>query len=165
MADFVLIEGDQAEFLPNFEAAVVVVKPGDLQGSGPATLNGKKMAVVVVKFGDLQGSGPATLNGKKMCVDGDEKNLQVPDCAYTTPEYSTPGTGTLKIAALAGNQKATKTCTGGKAVLLKGDNFTASFEVQSPAQPAPPDPPISDATPQYSGSGRFITTNTKFQGA
>jgi len=28
-----------------------------------------------------------------------------------TPQYSIPGTGTLKIAALAGNQKATKTQT------------------------------------------------------
>lgn len=142
MADFVLMEGDKAIFLPNFGVAVVVVRPGDLRGSGPATLN-----------------------GKKLCVDGDEKNLQVPGCVYTTPQYSIPGTGTLKIAALAGNQKATKTRTGGKAVLLKGGSFTASFEVQSPAQqPAPPGPPIPDATPKYSGSGLFITTNFKFQG-
>jgi len=52
-------------------------------------------------------------------------------------------------------------------VLLKGGNFTASFEVQSPAQQPPPGPgsPIPDATPKYSGSGMFITTNFKFQGA
>ena len=85
---------------------------------------------------------------------------------YMTPQYSIPGSGTLKIAALADNQKAQKTNTGGKPVLLKGGNFTAKFEVQNPAkQPAPAGPPIPDATPQYSGNGTFITTNTKFRGS
>jgi len=142
MSDFILIEGDKASFLPIFGAAIVVVKPGDLKGSGPATVG-----------------------GKKVCVDGDEKKVSVPGCVYMTPQYAIPGSGTLKIAALAGNQKARKTKTGGKAVLLKGAQFTAKFEVQSPAkQPAPPGPPIPDATPQYSGRGMFITTNTKFTG-
>ena len=129
-------------FMPNFGAAVVVVQPGNLMASGPATLN-----------------------GKKICVDGDETKVSVPGCTYMTPQYSIPGTGTLKIAALAGNQKATKTNTGGKAMLLKGGNFTAKFEVQSPAKQPPPGPgsPIPDATPQYSGSGMFVTTNVKFQ--
>jgi hypothetical protein len=143
MSDYILIEGDKASFLPSFGAAVVVVQPGDLQGSGPATLN-----------------------GKKVCVDGDEKDVSVPGCTYFTPQYSIPGTGTLKIDALAGDQKASKTKTGGKAVLLKGGSFTAKFEVQSPAQQPPPGPgsPIPDPTPQYSGSGMFITTNTMFKG-
>ncbi len=143
MGDFILIEGDKAMFMPNFGPAVVVVQPGDLKGSGPATLD-----------------------GKKVCVDGDETKVSVPGCTYMTPQYSIPGTGTLKIASLAGNQKAKKTNTGGKAVLLKGGNFTAKFEVQSPAkQPPPgPGPPIPDATPQYSGNGMFVTTNVKFQG-
>ena len=121
--------------------------------------------MVVVQPGKLQGSGPATLNGKMLCVDGDETKVSVPGCTYMTPQYSIPGTGTLKIAALAGNQKATKTNTGAKAVLLKGGNFTAKFEVQSPAQQPPPGPgsPIPDAMPQYAGNGMFITTNVKFQ--
>ncbi len=143
MADFILIDGDKAVFLPSFAPAVVVVRPGYLKGSGPATFT-----------------------GKKTCVDGDEKCVEVPGCVYTTPQYSIPGAGTLKIAALAGDQKARKTTTGGKAVLLKGSRFTATFEVQSPAkQPPPgPGPPSPDATTQYSGSGMFITTNLKFQG-
>lgn len=143
MTDFILIDGDKAIFLPNFGSAMVVVKPGDLKASGPATLN-----------------------GKKVCVDGDEKNVSVPGCMYMAPPYVIPGTGTLKIAALAGNQKAQKTKTGSKPVLLKGGNFTAKFEVQSPAKQPPPGPgaPIPDATPQYSGSGMFVTTNMKFQG-
>src|SRR6185295_17157460 len=110
MPDFILIEGDQAIFMPNFGAAVVMIKPGALTASGPGTLN-----------------------GKKICVDGDEGKVAVAGCAYVTPQYSIPGTGTLKIAALDSSQKATKTKTGSKAVLLKGGNFTAKFEVQSPA--------------------------------
>ncbi len=143
MNDFILIEGDKANFIPAFGAAMVVVQPGTLKGSGKASLN-----------------------GKKVCIDGDEKKVEVPGCMYMTPVYSIPGTGTLKIDALAGNQKATKTNSNGKPVLLKGSVFTAKFEVQSPAQQPPgPGPPIPDATPQYSGSGMFITTNTKWKGS
>ena len=142
MPDFILIEGDKANFLPTFGAATVVVQPGDLKGSGPATLN-----------------------GKKICVAGDEKDVSVPGCTYMTPQYSIPGTGTLKISALAGDQKAKKTKTGGKAVLLKGSTFTAKFEVQSPAQQPTAASPIPDSTSEYSGKGMFITTNSKFQGS
>lgn len=143
MEDFILIDGDTVTFLPSFGAATVVPQPGTLSASGPATLN-----------------------GKKVCVDGDESKVSVAGCTYMTPQYSIPGTGTLKIASLAGDQKATKTNTGGKAVLLKGKTFTAKFEVQSPAMQPPPGPgsPIPDSTPQYSGSGMFVTTNTLFKG-
>ena len=137
------MEGDKAIFMPNFGAAIVVVQPGDLTGSGPATLT-----------------------GKKLCVDGDEQDISVPGCTYMTPQYSIPGIGTLKIASLAADQKATKTNTGGKAVLLKGGNFTAKFEVQSPAHQPPPGlgSPIPDSMTEYSGSGMFVTTNSKFKG-
>ena len=143
MTDYILIEGDKANFLPAFSPAVVVVQPGTLEGSGPMTFN-----------------------GKKVCVDGDEGNVSVPGCMYMTPQYCIPGTGTLKIDSLAGDQKAEKTQTGGKGVLLKGSSFNAKFEVQSPAQQPPPGPgaPIPDSTTEYSGSGMFVTTNSKFQG-
>jgi hypothetical protein len=142
MADFILIDGDKAIFQPNFTAAVVVVRPGTLQASGPSTFN-----------------------GKKVCVAGDESKVEVPGCMYTTPSFSIPGTGTLKIAALAANQKAQDTKSGDKPVLLKGGQFIAKFEVQSPAQqPAPPGPPVPDPTPQYPGTGTFLTTNAKYQG-
>lgn len=140
MSDFILIEGDKANFIPAFGAAIVVVRPGDLKGSGKSTLN-----------------------GKKVCIDGDEKKVSVPGCTYMTPQYSIAGVGTLKIAALGGDQKAQKTNSGGKPVLLKGSTFTAKFEVQSPAK-MPPPVSTPDATPQYSGTGTFITTNTKWQG-
>lgn len=144
MADFILVDGDMVNFMPNFGAAIVVVQPGALQGSGPATVG-----------------------GKKICVDGDEKNVQVPGCTYMTPQYSIPGTGTITIESLAGNQKAQKTKTGGKNALLKGATFTAKFQVESPAQQPPPgtSPPIPDSTPQYSGQGSFVASNTKFKGA
>lgn len=144
MLDNVLVEGDKAIFMPIFG-----------------------MAVVVVRSGDLKGSGPATIKGKKICVDGDEKQVKVQGCTYMTPQYSIPGVGTLEISALAGNQKAMKTSTGGKKVLLKGSSFTAKFSVQTPAQQPPPGPgsPIPDASSQYSGSGMFVTTNVMVKGS
>lgn len=143
MSDFIIIDGDKANFLPNFGVAIVVVRPGTMLGSGPATIG-----------------------SKKICVDGDEKKVQVPGCSYMTPQFSIPGVGILTIDALAGNQKAQKTNTGGKAVLLKGAMFTAKFQVLAPAQQPPPGPssPIPDPTPQYSGQGMFITTNVKSKG-
>ena len=140
MSDFILIDGDQAIFNPSFGLATVVVRPGNLKASGKSTLI-----------------------GKKVCIDGDENNVSVPSCIYTTPVYSIPGTGTLKISALGGEQKAKKTNSGGKAVLLKGSTFTAKFEVQNPAKQPPP-ASTPDATPQYSGTGTFRTNNTKWQG-
>jgi Contractile injection system spike tip protein len=144
MTDFILIDNDVVNFLPAFGAATVVVLPGNIKGSGPATLN-----------------------GQKLCVDGDEKQVQVTGCLYVSPPYVIPGTGTLKIDALSSNQKASKTNTGNKAVLLKGSQFDAKFEVQSPAQQPPPGPgsPIPDSMTQYKGKGMFVTTNMKLQGA
>ena len=139
MSDFVIVDGDTAMFMPNFGVAIVVVQPGQITGSGPAT------------FG-----------GGAMCVEGDETSVEVPGCMYMTPQYSIPGTGTLKIDALAGDQLATKSTASGAALILKGGNFTAKFEVQSPAQ-MPPPPSTPDSTPSYSGNGNFITANTKFK--
>jgi hypothetical protein len=142
MGDFILIDGDIANFIPMFGAAVVVVQPGTLQASGPAMHN-----------------------GTKICVEGDESSVEVPGCMYMTPQYVIPGTGTLKISGLASDQVAQHTNTGGSAVVLKGSQFTAKFEVQSPAQqPVPLAPPVPDATPSYSGNGMFVTTNVKLTG-
>lgn len=142
MGDYVLIDGDQAIFLPAFGAATVVVQPGRLTGSGPMT------------FG-----------GTKLCVSGDEGSVSVPGCMYMTPVYSIPGTGTLAISALAGDQLAATSKTGGVKLMVKGSQFTAKFSVQAPAMQPPPGPgsPIPDATPEYSGNGMFQTTNTKLR--
>jgi Contractile injection system spike tip protein len=143
--DYVLLDGDLAIFQTAFGVAKVEVQPGTLRGSGPATLG-----------------------GKKLCVDGDEGSVSVPGCLYTAPPHSLSGNGILEIAALAGDQKAGKTQTGGKKVLLKGSQFTARFKVLAPAQQPPPPgsaSPIPDATPEYSGSGSFVTANSKLRGS
>ncbi len=142
MSDVVLIDQDTVMFMPNFGAAMVVVLPGQLKASGKATVGGKKIA-----------------------IDGDEKDVQVAGCMYTAPPYVIPGTGTLKIDALAGDQTAQHTTVGGTAVLLKGGNFTAKFEVQAQAQQPTPGGPVPDATPSYSGGqGHFVSTNSKVMG-
>ena len=137
-----LIDGDLAIFKPSFGAATVVVLPGTLKASGPATLT-----------------------GKKLCIVGDQSSVSVKGCAYTTASHPIPGTGTLEIAALAGDQQAQKSDNGGTKLMLVGGDFTARFTVQSPAQqPAPPGPNVPDPMPTYSGQGNFVTTNTKFRG-
>ena len=136
----ILIDGDQAIFLPSFEAATVVVRPGTLKATGPATLN-----------------------GKKLCVSGDEKSVLVAGCMYTTPSYPIPGTGMLKIKSLKDDQIAEKTRSGGTLVLLVGKSFDAEFVVMTKAQQPPPSS-ASDSSKDYSGSGMFITTNQKFRG-
>ena len=143
MSDFILIDGDLVLFNPTFGAATVVVQPGTLTGSGKGSFR-----------------------GKPVCIDGDEGNVSVPGCTYIAGTYSIPGTGTLSIDALGGDQKASKTNSDGKPVLLKGSQFTAKFEVQAPAQQPPkgPSPPVPDSMPSYSGNGSFQTTNTQWKG-
>lgn len=136
MGDKVLIDGDTVLFLPMFSPAIVVVQPGRIPGSGPASIG-----------------------GKKICVDGDEAQVSVPGCSYMTPSHPIPGVGTLKIASLAPDQTAKQAKTGGKPLLLKGGMFTAKFEVQSPAQQPTAAGPVPDATPQYSGQGQFLPSN------
>jgi len=138
MSDVILIDGDVAMFLPSFGAAIVVVQPGRIKASGPARVAGK----------------PA-------CVAGDESSVSVPGCSYIAGQYSIPGTGTLEIAALAGDQQAQTTGTGGKKLLLKGSTFTARFSVMAPAMQPPPGPgsPIPDPTASYSGSGNFVAAD------
>lgn len=144
MADYILTTGDTAVFKPSFGAATVVVAPGTLSGTGRAMI-GSKM----------------------VCVEGDEATVIVPGCAYQTPVYSIPGVGILSIDSLASDQKAQKTTSGGKKVLLKGGDFNAKFQVTVPAMQPPPGtaPPVPDSTPSYSGNGSFVTTNVRVKGS
>lgn len=138
MLDTILVDGDRVLFMPLFGQAVVVVRPGTLTASGKPTRRGKKIARV-----------------------GDEKKVSVAGCVYITPVYSIPGTGTLKIAALASDQKTQKVMCCGKAILRNGQRFTAKFEVQNPAKQPPPGPgaPIPDPTPTYNGTGVFLNSH------
>ena len=139
MADYILIEGDTAQFDQAFPGANVVLQPAILTASGPATIG-----------------------SKKICVQGDEKKVSVM-CSYTTLTHTIPGIGFLKIFQLATNQVASKMNTGKKAVLLRGQKFQAIFEVKAAALEPPPtsgkDPALT-----YFGTGSFVTTNTLFQG-
>lgn len=141
-ADLVIIDGDKAIFIPVFGAAIVAVKPG-------------KMA----------GTGKTTIGGKNVCVLGDEANLEVPGCNYFTASHVKPGSGTIKIKSLAGNQKAKKTKSGGKEIIIKGAQFNAVFEIQTPAEDITPvasgGSPIPDPKPSYNGKGLFIPSNVK----
>lgn len=111
MADFILTTGDMAMFNPPFGQAIVTVIPGNIVGSSKDMIN-KKM----------------------VCVDGDEKTVIVPGCPYMTPSHPIPGVGILSIDSLAPNQKAQRTKSNGKPVLLKGGTFKAKFQVVVPAQ-------------------------------
>lgn len=142
MSDFVVIDGDQAMFLPAFGAAMVVVQPGVITGSGPATVG-----------------------GKAVCLEGDEGSVSVPGCMYVAPPYVIPGTGTLEIDQLAGDQLTQTTVGGGTKLILKGSMFVAKFSVNSPAQQPQATGPVPDATPSYSGNGQFVTTNMTVKAA
>ncbi|MFM7733928.1 MAG: hypothetical protein ACKO6F_10845 [Cyanobium sp.] len=134
--DFVLLDGDQALFQPAFGAAVVVVRPGVLRGSGPASVNGKAVA-----------------------IDGDESSVAVQGCLYQSAAYPIPGTGTLEVAALAGDQRSQNSRSGGQPLLLVGGAFTARFRVQAPAQQPTPSGPVPDPLTEYSGQGQFLSSN------
>ncbi len=145
MSDYIIIDGDQAIFLPAFGAAIAVPQPGQITASGEASLN-----------------------GNKVCIDGDESSVEVPGVMYFTPVYSIPGTGTLLIDQLASDQVATHTRSADTAVILKGGNFQAKLKVDSPAQQPPPGPgsPIPDSMTEYTGGqGMFVTVNVKFKGS
>jgi hypothetical protein len=139
--DSILVDGDEAVFVPAFGSAVVTVRPGRLKGSGPAQAS-----------------------GKNVCVQGDEGSVTVDGCPYITPAYSVPGMGSLSIARLAPGQVAGATESGGTPVLLLGATFTAKFQVTAPAQSTSA-PPVPDPMTSYEGQGSFITTNLEVMGS
>ena len=138
MSDCILIDGDLAIFETRFGAATITVRPGWLAASGPARAT-----------------------GKTACVIGDEGSVSVSGCAYFTAIYSTPGTGTLTVDALAGDQQAQTCAIGGKRLMLRGSTFKARFSVTLPAMQPPPGPgsPTPDPMLRYEGRGTFTAAN------
>jgi hypothetical protein len=133
--DFVIINGDQAVFDPSFPPATVTAPPGVITG----TAKGR-------------------VSGLLACVEGDEASVVVAGAVYFTPAFSIPGAGTLTIESLGPDQKAQKGKSGGRVFILRGSKFRARFQVNAPAT-APSGG--ADPTPIYSGTGSFITTNTR----
>ncbi|MFK7787443.1 MAG: hypothetical protein AB8B56_20130 [Crocinitomicaceae bacterium] len=138
--DIIIMDGDQVSFIPAFVGALVSVQPGKITASGETTIK-----------------------GKKVCIEGDEKSVVVTGCAYMTPQLPVPGSGTLKIQALGGDQITKKIKSGNKGVIVRGSTFDAVFEVIQPAT-LPGTPPVLDAVnAKYSGEGMFISSNVKIQ--
>ncbi len=135
--DYVLIDGDTVTYL-GFPPTIVVLP------------------------GRLTASGPATVGDKLVCIEGDEASGKVDNVPYSMPPF-VGGMGTLEIVALAPNHKATKTKSGSTLMLLLGGSFTARFKVVAPAMD--PSSGSPDSTPEYPGQGMFITTNSKFRGS
>ena len=134
--DFVIISGDQAVFDPSFLPATVTAPPGVITG----TAKGK-------------------VSGLLACVEGDEASVVVAGAVYFTPSFPIPGAGTLTIESLGPDQKAQKGKSGGRVFILRGSKFRARFQVNAPA--TAPSGGAPDPTPVYSGTGSFITTNTR----
>lgn len=125
--------------MPNFGAAILLA---------PAitVITGSAATVMAVK--------------SVVCVEGDEKMVMLPGIPYMSGSFVTPGVCMLTIDSLAADQKSTKTKATGKAVILKGNMFTAKMTVMAPAMmPAPPGPPVPDPVATGMGQGMFITTN------
>lgn len=138
MPEIVVIDGDEVQFDELFPPATVRVQPGKITATGGATVG-----------------------GKKVCVAGDEQQVVVENCKYSTPLLPTEGTGTLRIKTLMPDQKSSKTSSAGKPVLLVGKKFVASFTVTVKAKLIPPAPatPQLDLMGEYIGTGEFKPQN------
>lgn len=134
MSNLVVIDGDALKFETNFGANIVTPTAPCL----------------------IQGSGEADIMNKKICVLGDENKVSIA-ATYTKSTHTTPGTGTITIAALAANQQA-MFVTARTAVIVVGSHFTARFTPSSPAMDpqGKPDPNMGPTQ----GTGTFINSQS-----
>ncbi|WP_420717233.1 hypothetical protein [Streptomyces sp. H27-G5] len=137
MRDFFIRTGD----------TLTVTIPGTIipAAAAPVPLTGSSVKMKVEKM--------------SVCLEGDElpQSLKVP-LAYTAGPYTTPGQGALTLTLTPAN-KTSKTKCEGKYILIKGGDFTAKFDVSTPAQ-QPGSPPTSDPQLVKNGIAKFATTNT-----
>jgi len=139
MSDFIIIDNDEVHFNSTFQNAFIIPVPGNIKGTGGATLS-----------------------GKKVCIDGDEASVEVTNVTYISPPY-VGGQCTLLIDKLGKDQIADHTNSNQKKVILKGVMFEAVFEVTQPGT----DPASGNPDPNFmysGGTGYFKTNNTKFKG-
>ncbi len=134
MSNLVVIDGDALIFETNFGANIVTPAAPCL----------------------IQGSGEADITNKKICVLGDESKVSIA-ATYTKSTHTTPGTGTITIAALAADQQAVFV-TARTAVIVVGSQFTARFTPSAPAMDpqGKPDPNMGPTQ----GTGTFINSQT-----
>jgi Contractile injection system spike tip protein len=107
----------------------------------------------------LQGSSTnVTVGGAFACLAGDELPIALREpLPYTAPPFTNPGTGKLTLTLLPDNQ--TLQTKNEKALLIKGQQFTALFTVQTPATQTTPGGPVPDPDLAKAGTARFLTTN------
>lgn len=103
----------------------------------------------------IRGSGEATVEDKKISILGDEIKVSVP-AHYTSTDYPNPGTGSITIVSLAGDQQV-PFATAETSVIVVGSQFTAAFTPEVPASgDKGPDPVTAPST----GSGTFINSQS-----
>jgi len=109
----------------------------------------------------LVGTGmPTSVNSQTVCLEGDElpPALRGP-LMYTAPPFVTPGTGTLTVTLMPLN-KTLRTTISGRAALLRGATFTATFSVTVPAMQPTPAGPVPDPVVVKPCTAQFITSTT-----
>jgi hypothetical protein len=142
MSDFVIATGDLVQVTIAAPAVVsALLQPVPLIGTGSTV----------------------SLTGRPICLVGDELPpvLRVP-LSYIAAPFSNPGTGKLTLTLLPGNQS--HDTENGKAILIKGGQFTALFTVTSPATQSTSTGPVPDPVLAKNGTARFMTTNTTVLG-
>jgi hypothetical protein len=144
MSNFAVVDGDTVTF--------------DASSFAPA-------ATVTTKPGTISGTGSKLQSGAKVCVAGDEGSVSVKGVSYQTLTFTTAGSGTLSIASLGSDQTAQKLTVDTKKVILVGTKFNATFTVVTPASVTVGTVTTMDKTATYSGTGEFVTGNTKLNSA
>ena len=143
MSKLCIVHGDPVTFLPNFIDRVIVPVP--------TTING---------------TGMATIGGKKICIAGDEKKIIVSGVVYTSPAtgHTTPGSGILNEVTLQPDQQLMY-ANAGATVIVQGIQFMCSFTPTAPAM-IPSVPPVPDTTVgvKSQGFGMFTATQVFTQG-
>jgi Contractile injection system spike tip protein len=140
MADKIIVDGDEATFdASTFTGATITVQNGKITASAATTKVGTKAP----------------------CLEGDESSVSVGNCSYVASIFTTtPGSGTLTIKKLNGDQLTQTTMIEGKKVILKGSTYDAEFKVDSKAKLITNAGTQEDQTPTYSGKGSFTASNT-----
>jgi hypothetical protein len=142
MGDFTLRSNDMIQFTCAPAIVPMLAAPIPLIGTGTTCLIG----------------------GQPACLMGDELPPSIAGALpYTQPPFVTPGAGKI-LKIMLTPQNLTKQTQQGKQMLLKGAQFTATFQVSAPAmQPNPPAPPVPDPQLMKTFQCQFITSNMNVQ--
>jgi hypothetical protein len=137
MGDFIIRTGDMLK--------VTIPPPAVIPAlEAPVPINGSSTNV--------------TVTGAPACLAGDELPIVLREpLPYTAPPFTNPGTGKLTLTLLPGNQ--TLRSKNEKAILIKGQQFTALFAVETPATQTTPAGPVPDPELAKPGTAEFLTTN------